>query len=367
MNIDDKKAFRKAMLAKRDAIPYENRTEADKVRNARIRNWEAYQKAELLLFYVSYRSEADTLQLIKEALEAGRNVAVPKVVGTDMVFYRITDFSQLIEGYKGILEPDTERTEVVVGTEKVGGQSGDSAIPTEKGTKCKLPNHTLLFVPGCAFDEKGGRMGYGGGFYDRFMGKYPDALRVALAYEEQLVEAVPREAHDKAVDVIVTEARTIEMERTYGVRGQRAKDLFLEGYNCAQATVLAYEDFFEESPETLAQLVSAFGGGMGRLREVCGSVSGMFFVLSKVYGYADPKEKDGKMDLYARVQELATRFKERNGSIVCRELLGLSEKISVPVPEARTPEYYKKRPCPDIIADAADVLEEYLREQGILK
>ena len=157
------------------------------------------------------------------------------------------------------------------------------------------------------------------------------------------------------------------MDRTYGARGTRAKELFLEGYNCAQAVVLAYEDFFEESPETLAQTVSAFGGGMGRLREVCGSVSGMFFVLSKLYGYGDPKEKDGKLDLYARVQELAARFRERNGSIVCRELLGLSEKVSVPVPEERTAEYYKKRPCPDIIADAADVLEEYLREQGKLK
>ena len=157
------------------------------------------------------------------------------------------------------------------------------------------------------------------------------------------------------------------MDRTYGARGTRAKELFLEGYNCAQAVVLAYEDFFEESSETLAQMISAFGGGMGRLREVCGSVSGMFFVLSKVYGYADPKDADGKMDLYARVQELAARFRERNGSIVCRELLGLSEKVSVPVPEARTPEYYKKRPCPDIIADAADILEEYLQEQGKLK
>ena len=154
------------------------------------------------------------------------------------------------------------------------------------------------------------------------------------------------------------------MERELGARGTRAKELFLEGYNCAQAVVLAYEDYFEESPETLAQMVSAFGGGMGRLREVCGSVSGMFFVLSKIYGYAEPKDTKGKTDLYARVQELAERFKERNGSIVCRELLGLQEKISAPVPEERTPEYYKKRPCPDIIGDAADVLEEYLKEQG---
>lgn len=205
MTIDDKKAFRKAMLAKRGAIPYENRTEADCARNERIRDWDAYQNAELLLFYVSYRSEADTRQLMKEALEAGRNVAVPKVVGTNMVFYRITEFSQLIEGYKGILEPDTERCEAV--TEMCG------ADDAQVQPNLVLPKHTLLFVPGCAFDEKGGRMGYGGGFYDRFMEKYPDVLKVALAYEEQLVEEVPREAHDKPVDVIVTEKRRLHVPK----------------------------------------------------------------------------------------------------------------------------------------------------------
>ncbi len=207
MNIDDKKAFRKAMLAKRDAIPYEKRIEADRVRNERIRNWEAYKEAELLLFYVSYRSEADTLQLMKEALEAGRKVAVPKVVGEDMFFYRITEFTQLVEGYKGILEPDTGRCEEVTGTQGAGGAQVQSLISPV------FPNHTLLFVPGCAFDKKGGRMGYGGGFYDRFMEKYPDVLRVALAYEEQLVAEVPREAHDKPVDVIVTEKRMLHVPK----------------------------------------------------------------------------------------------------------------------------------------------------------
>lgn len=199
MNIDDKKAFRKAMLAKRDAIPYENRREADKARNEHIRNWDAYKEAELLLFYVSYRSEADTLQLLKEALAEGRNVAVPKVVGTDMVFYRITEVTQLVEGYKGILEPDTEKAELLIG------------VTGEQITKNVLPKRTRLIVPGCAFDEKGGRMGYGGGFYDRFMERYPDVLRVAFAYEEQLVEEVPREAHDKPVNVIVTENRLIQV------------------------------------------------------------------------------------------------------------------------------------------------------------
>ncbi len=211
MNKDDKKTFRKAMLLKRDAIPYENRMKADNARNEHIRRWETYKDAELLLFYVSYRSEADTLRLIKEALAEGRAVAVPKVVGTDMVFYRITEFSQLVEGYKGILEPDTERTEAVVGAEKEGDKPEGAATTKAKGTEGKLPKHTLLFVPGCAFDEAGGRMGYGGGFYDRFMEKYPEVLRVALAYEEQLVEEVPREAHDKPVDVIITESHILKI------------------------------------------------------------------------------------------------------------------------------------------------------------
>ncbi len=205
MNQEDKKAFRKAMLFNRDAIPYEARTEADNARNERIRKWEAYQDAELLLFYVSYRSEAGTLELIKEALEVGRKVAVPKVTGADMIFYRITGLSQLVEGYKGILEPDTERCEAVTETWRTDAEQTQSV-------KCHdLPKRSLLFVPGCAFDEAGGRMGYGGGFYDRFMEAYPDILRVALAYEEQMVGAVPREAHDKPVDVIVTENRLIQV------------------------------------------------------------------------------------------------------------------------------------------------------------
>ena len=147
------------------------------------------------------------MQLIKEALAEGRKVAVPKVIGKDMIFYRILEFSQLIEGYKGILEPDVERCEAVTEVK------GTDAAQSQSATGSALPKRTLLFVPGCAFDEKGGRMGYGGGFYDRFMEKYPDVLRVALAYEEQLTEKVPREAHDKAVNVIVTEKRLVQVSQ----------------------------------------------------------------------------------------------------------------------------------------------------------
>ena len=214
MNVDEKKAFRRVMLARRDAIPSEKRIEADVLRNMRIRNWEVYKNAELLLFYVSYRSEADTLQLIREALADGRKVAAPKVTGNDMVFYRITSVSQLVEGYKGILEPDTEQAVPITGS---AGATEEPDMPVSASADIEnnsLPVHILLFVPGCAFDEAGGRMGYGGGFYDRFMERYPDCLRVALAYEEQIVENVPREMHDKPVDIIVTEERIVETTHT---------------------------------------------------------------------------------------------------------------------------------------------------------
>lgn len=189
----DKKLFRKQMLKMRDAILPEERSRADFLRNERIRAWNEYQKAELLLFYISYRSEADTIQLLREALAAGRAVAVPKVVGSDMIFYRIEDFSRLVEGYRGILEPDTAFVGVV---------------PVDF---CKIvPEKTVMFLPGCAFDATGGRMGYGGGFYDRFADRHPGIKRVALAYEAQLVVKVPRETHDMPVDVIVTEERILQ-------------------------------------------------------------------------------------------------------------------------------------------------------------
>lgn len=157
------------------------------------------------------------------------------------------------------------------------------------------------------------------------------------------------------------------LENEYSPRGSRAMEFFQEGYNCAQAVVLAYEDYFEENREMLAAMLSSFGGGMGRLREVCGAVSGMFFVAGRLYGYADPKAGKEKMEHYARIQELAAVFREHNGSIVCRELLGLQESVSVPVPEERTAQYYKKRPCGELVADAASILERYITEHPLME
>lgn len=139
-------------------------------------------------------------------------------------------------------------------------------------------------------------------------------------------------------------------------KGEKAKNLFLSGCNCAQAVSTAFSDEIGIDEEILKKLMIGFGGGMGRMREVCGAVSAMTFIIGAYYD-------DDRAGTYERVQELCGRFKEEMGSVVCRELLGLkSEGPSSPVPEKLTSDYYKKRPCPEIVAFAADLLDSYLKE-----
>ncbi|MDR1630892.1 MAG: C-GCAxxG-C-C family protein [Oscillospiraceae bacterium] len=141
---------------------------------------------------------------------------------------------------------------------------------------------------------------------------------------------------------------------------EKAKSLFHEGYNCAQAVFAAFCDETGLDFETALRLSSSFGGGMGRLREVCGAVSGMLMAAGMIFGYSDPKDKAAKAEHYALVQALAKRFEVENGSIICRELLGLSVKKESPALEERTESYYKKRPCADLVACAAEILDDYL-------
>ncbi len=143
-------------------------------------------------------------------------------------------------------------------------------------------------------------------------------------------------------------------------KGKIAKELFLKGYNCSQAVLGAFAEDYGLDLDTAMKLSSSLGGGMSRMREVCGAVSGMFLASGLEYGYDDPKASEEKADLYKLNQELASKFKEINGSIICRELLGLDVKKDTPNPEARTNEYYQKRPCADLVEDAARVLEEYI-------
>ena len=143
---------------------------------------------------------------------------------------------------------------------------------------------------------------------------------------------------------------------------ERARELFLQGYSCAQAVACAFCDVTGQSMEDAARMASSFGGGLARLREVCGTVSGAALVLGLVRGYSDPKDYEAKKAHYALVQEFARRFSERNGSIVCRELLKGVQAAEGLVPEARTEQYYKKRPCPALAFSAAGILEELLSE-----
>lgn len=140
--------------------------------------------------------------------------------------------------------------------------------------------------------------------------------------------------------------------------GQKAKELFLQGYNCSQAVVGAFAEELNIDIETLLMLASSFGGGMGRLREVCGGFSGAIMVAGLKFGYSDPKDIAAKTAHYKLIQELAAEFKKANGkdTIVCKELLGVNAGSHVP--EERTPEYYKKRPCPEIVAIAAHIIGE---------
>ena len=148
-------------------------------------------------------------------------------------------------------------------------------------------------------------------------------------------------------------------------RREAAMENFRKGYNCSQSIVLAFADILPVDRTMLLRLASSFGGGMGRLREVCGSVTGMFMIAGLLYGYDGPETGQVKADHYAGIQELAHQFEEKHGTIVCREMLGLSVRHDVPVPEARTAEYYKKRPCAEIIGDAAEILDQYIREHPV--
>ncbi len=147
------------------------------------------------------------------------------------------------------------------------------------------------------------------------------------------------------------------MENKYS---KKAGELFREGYNCAQSVFCAFSDELGFDFETALKLSSSFGGGMGRLREVCGAVSAMFMIAGLKYGYTTPNNDEIKGEHYSRIQELAARFKEKHGTIICRELLGLDVKQDNPIPSKRTEQYYKDRPCEDIIRDASEIIAEYI-------
>jgi C_GCAxxG_C_C family probable redox protein len=141
-------------------------------------------------------------------------------------------------------------------------------------------------------------------------------------------------------------------------RVTKAETLFKEGCNCSQAVVGAFSDLLPFDEDTILKLASPFGGGMGRLREVCGAVTGMFFVAGILHGYSNPTDKKAKDEHYKLIQALAEEFSTVHSTYICKDLLKVSGKQS-PVSEERTPEYYKTRPCVRFVITACEILDKH--------
>ena len=143
-----------------------------------------------------------------------------------------------------------------------------------------------------------------------------------------------------------------------------AVSLFKEGYNCSQSVVAAFADLYGFTREQALKMSASFGGGIGRMRQTCGAACGLFMLAGLETGCVDGKNREGKEANYLLVQALAEEFRKRNGSIVCAELLGLDKKAPTPAtPEARTTEYYKKRPCVKMVEEATRIWGEYLENK----
>jgi C_GCAxxG_C_C family probable redox protein len=151
----------------------------------------------------------------------------------------------------------------------------------------------------------------------------------------------------------------------YENRIQRAVELFKSGYNCSQSVVAAFADLYGFTEEQALRMSASLGGGIGRMRQTCGAACGMFLLAGIETGSVKAGDDEGKKRNYAFVQDLAAKFKEENGSIICAELLGIAPKPQEPTPEARTEEYYKKRPCVEMVASAVRIyLENFDRPKG---
>ena len=146
-------------------------------------------------------------------------------------------------------------------------------------------------------------------------------------------------------------------------KSEKAKELFKSGYNCSQAVLGVFCEELGMDFETAMKIASSFGGGMGRMREVCGTVSGMFMAAGLAFSSSE-SSSENKAEQYKIVQELAKRFKDENGSIICRELLNGVDASNSPIPSARNEQYYKKRPCVELVANSVEIFEQYLKEQN---
>lgn len=148
---------------------------------------------------------------------------------------------------------------------------------------------------------------------------------------------------------------------------EKACQLFAEGRNCAQAVFAAFSDVTGIDEETALRLSSSFGGGMGRMREVCGACSAMFMIAGLLYGYSSADDDKEKAEHYRRIQQLAAEFKAVHSTIICKELLKNLSVTNDPEPEKRTEQYYKARPCIRFVRTAAEIIDRYISENPVKK
>lgn len=156
------------------------------------------------------------------------------------------------------------------------------------------------------------------------------------------------------------------MKPEYEARVQRAVELFMQGYGCCQSVVAAFADLYQMDETLALRLAAGFGGGVGRMRMMCGAVSGMVMVAGLECGQTEGSDREGKAACYKEVQTLLARFKEQNGSVICAEILGLNgvtPATSTYVPDERNAEYYRKRPCGAKVESAARLLAEWLSDR----
>ena len=194
-----KSKIRKQCLQRRDAMEQEERVAAGRKIKEKVLAIKQVRAAETIFLYAAYKSEVPTKELLQELLALGKQIALPKVDDNRMDFYKITAWEELLSGYQGILEPEIH---------------GDSPVLPHKGD--------VMLLPGAAFDRKGGRIGYGGGYYDRYLQKLEESgnslpYLIGICFQKQLWKGIlPMETQDKRVDGIVTEKKTVDVKKVHG-------------------------------------------------------------------------------------------------------------------------------------------------------
>lgn len=197
----DKKNLRKQMLSQRNSMPDTECLKKSQHAAKRLFETNSYKQAQNILVYMHYGSELQTTDIIRQAFKDHKRVFVPRVKGKDMDFYEIHSMADCEEGFHGIPEPKKDCLKLIF-----------DAINSDLEN-----NGTLMVLPGLAFDPKGHRLGYGGGYYDRYFERFgTDYTKVAVGYDFQLIDEVPYEAHDIPIDIFISDSRCIMIDNTSG-------------------------------------------------------------------------------------------------------------------------------------------------------